>query len=67
MIKNIGWAEPMIMHFLMAVSLKDLCWRRENEHLRRSAELHYQHGTKLLADEMANQVVATKHVSILIS
>ncbi|OKL63737.1 hypothetical protein UA08_00225 [Talaromyces atroroseus] len=67
MIKNIAWAEPMIMHLLMAVSLKDLCWRRENENLRRSAELHYQHGTKLLADEMANQAVATKHVSILIS
>lgn len=66
-IKVFASTEPMLMHLLLAVSLRDLCWRGDDEELRSSTETHYRHGTQLLVEQMASPDKSTNHVSILIS
>jgi hypothetical protein len=66
-IKVFASTEPMLMHLLLAVSLRDLCWRGDNEDLRQNAETHYRQGTQLLVEQMASPEKSTNHVFILIS
>ncbi|KAL4787101.1 hypothetical protein BJX76DRAFT_354511 [Aspergillus varians] len=74
-LRSVGFGEPVVMNFLLAVSLNDLwCRGMQNEReLHLAAQRYYQAGTDLLA-EMKNElsastvtIAANKHVYIMAS
>ncbi|KAH8680747.1 hypothetical protein BX600DRAFT_504502 [Xylariales sp. PMI_506] len=54
MLRVLGMGSPMIMHFLLAVSLNDLWWRggTTNHVMQTAAQRHYKSGANLLASMM---------------
>src|SRR5277367_5694723 len=64
---RLGSKRPLVMHFLLAASLKSLASNQEVNHLSDMlviAKHHYHTGAKLLIEELSNQV-NPDHVNVM--